>query len=508
MNQRSFIRKVIYLAVIVVLLVPLSLLSQPATTATGRGEGSAGGQLARLRDRYGLSQANLGKIDPASETIKLATLGMRGVAAAILWNQAHEYQKTEDWTKFGATLDQIANLQPNYVGVWRYQAWNLAYNVSAEFDNYRDRYYWVIEGLKYLHEGVDYNQHSPEMLGDVAWFAVQRIGRSDEREQFRRLFREDDDFFATQSVPQRDSWLYAKAYYRRAEQLIENRGAALRTMDPAVFYSQAPMTQINFAATLENEGEFGRRAAAAWQEALREWEELGRRELPSPSGGVIRLSEFDENQRKLAALLAEMERLAPGARDDLRAEKLAALPAQQRRALNTPRDARSQQEQQLANRAEAGAVVTDREVAERAAPHQRAEARRLAEQIVRLRLDINQASANLEHLNYAEWLARCHMELTDEALEARQLLYEATVALEENGDFWTSRDKYEQGFALWKKLLDEYPLLAEGEPSYQAYEWIQMYELALDQLDEPFPDDFVLEDLRQKHKAMRQQLSQ
>ena len=81
--QRSFVRKIVYLAAIVVLLVPLYLLSRPATPARQGGEGSPGGLLARIRDKEKLSQAQLGQIDPTSETIKLATLGMRGVAATL-----------------------------------------------------------------------------------------------------------------------------------------------------------------------------------------------------------------------------------------------------------------------------------------------------------------------------------------------------------------------------------------------------------------------------------------
>ena len=65
-----------------------TLLSQPASI-DAEGHRSPGGNLAKLRDEYHLSQATLGEIDPTSETIKLATLGMRGVAVQLLWNSAH-----------------------------------------------------------------------------------------------------------------------------------------------------------------------------------------------------------------------------------------------------------------------------------------------------------------------------------------------------------------------------------------------------------------------------------
>jgi len=62
----SFQRKVIYLALIAALLVPLSLISRPATTAVAGNSGSAGGKLAQLREDYKLGQAQVGQIDPTA----------------------------------------------------------------------------------------------------------------------------------------------------------------------------------------------------------------------------------------------------------------------------------------------------------------------------------------------------------------------------------------------------------------------------------------------------------
>ena len=61
MSERtSFYRKVAYGIAIAILLFPLALLSSPATVT------DAGGKLARLRTDLHLSQADLGKVDPAS----------------------------------------------------------------------------------------------------------------------------------------------------------------------------------------------------------------------------------------------------------------------------------------------------------------------------------------------------------------------------------------------------------------------------------------------------------
>src|SRR5436305_8662156 len=107
-ERRTFWWKVGYIVAIVVLIVPLHMLSLPAT------RDSTGGILAKIRNEYELAEANLGEIDASAETIKLATLGLRGVAVNILWEKANYYKKVEDWTGFGTVLEQIAKLQPHF----------------------------------------------------------------------------------------------------------------------------------------------------------------------------------------------------------------------------------------------------------------------------------------------------------------------------------------------------------------------------------------------------------
>ena len=190
-RNKSFWRKVMYLCGIAALLIPLALISAPATKAD-----AGGGVLTRMRRDERLSQAQLGKIDPASASMTLATLGMRGIAANRLWAQSEKYKRTENWDAFKATLNQISKLQPNFVSVWQYQSWNISYNVSVEFDNYKHRYHWVKKGVDYLIEGNEYNRNDPMLLWDTGWFFGHKLGRADEYRQFRKLFREDQDFHA------------------------------------------------------------------------------------------------------------------------------------------------------------------------------------------------------------------------------------------------------------------------------------------------------------------------
>ncbi len=100
----------------------------------------------------------------------------------------------KDWTRLRATLDQISKLQPHSILVWRYQAWNLSYNVSVAFDDYHDKFYWVIEGLNYMLDGIHVNDKEPRLYWDMAWFISNKIGRDDAAKYYRRLFSGERGF--------------------------------------------------------------------------------------------------------------------------------------------------------------------------------------------------------------------------------------------------------------------------------------------------------------------------
>ncbi|MGE0610352.1 MAG: IRE (iron responsive element), partial [Pirellulales bacterium] len=217
-ERRSYVRKIVYLAVLVGLLVPMHFIGRPAARRAA-GESVGSGYLARIREENKLTQSNLGEIDASSETMKLATLGLDNLAVSLLWSKAEHYKKVKDWDKLSEALNQIIKLQPNFVAVWKYQGWNLSYNVSVEFDDYRDRYAKVREGILFLKDGTRHNDKEPRLLTDVGWFTSSKIGRADESRPFRKLFRADKDFHADMPYRETDNWLAGREWMVRAEEL-------------------------------------------------------------------------------------------------------------------------------------------------------------------------------------------------------------------------------------------------------------------------------------------------
>ena len=193
----AFRRKVIYIAIVALLLYPLFRLGQPATTIQpGRRPGPAAGGQQPVPGRPGRNRSRR-RIDEAGH----AGNARRGGQPAVGKGQRLQ-DEVEDWDNLSATLNQITKLQPNFISVWEFQAHNLSYNVSVEFDDYRHRYHWVKKGISFLIDGIRHNRDNPRLLHQTGWFIGQKIGRADEHVHFRRMFREDQDFH-DELTPQR-----------------------------------------------------------------------------------------------------------------------------------------------------------------------------------------------------------------------------------------------------------------------------------------------------------------
>jgi len=502
MNQRPFIRKLVYLGILVVLLVPLSLLSMPARQG-GPGEtGSVGGVLARLRDEQKLGQANLGQIDATSETIKLATLGMRNIAANILWTQALAHQKRQEWTALSATLEQITKVQPNFLKVWEHQAWNLSYNVSAEFDDYRGRYFWVMKGIRFLQDGIAHNETSPRLVSSLGWFISQKIGTADEKVQFRRLFREDNDFHGARPFDQRDNWLVGRQYYLDAERVVERENAVdSLNINPVVFFSRAPKNRINYAVALEEDGVYEEKAGVAWTSAHRDWLDLGARDIYKGPDQSVRLNERDPLMRRIEELTAQFNDWPPaGRREEIYQEKLAKLPKAEREALERPAAERSDNDHTRAATAEQKVQVTLAEQVERVAPEYRGEATKLVTEINDLQNNLSNVERDREVTNYPFWLLRCEVEVRPETLEARKLIHEADTAFRVDQDLLAAQKLYQQGFAKWDEVLKQFPnMRSDVLFGDDMMPFINRYRTLVKRLDEPFPDHFPLQDILDAH---------
>jgi len=493
-------RKLTYVLIIALLLVPLYYLGQPLEAAST--EAGSGGRLAQLRARYDLSEGDLGDIDPASASMRLATLGMRGIAATMLWQKSHAYKRRQEWERFTATLNQIALLQPHYENVWEHQAHNLSYNVSVEFDDYTQRYDWVRRGLEYLMKGVRQNRKAPRLYWQTGWFFGHKIGRADEKVQFRDLFRKDDDFHTVlageginiDSAEARgpdgrpDNWLVSRLWHNRGYDLVDG-GVALRGKAPVPFYSAGPLSHISHSSAIETEGVLDERAKESWMRSDRDWNTFGERVVPTTWNTTVRLASLGDRVRRANELKTKFGEMIGDLPQKIYDERLALLTAEERQAIDTPEKDRTQEQTQIAQRVVAGLFPSYTEIARAMPPDQRLAALDLADRLARAEEEVMQVEAYRDQINYTYWEIRCAGEQDDDMIDARRLMYDAEQALKQ-ANLDEAIKLFDQSWLKWAAIFKKYPILMVDVASEDLIDSLRRYQQVLD--NDEFPDDFPL----------------
>jgi hypothetical protein len=191
-------------------------------------------------------------------------------------------------------VDLITKLQPHFLAIWTFQGWNLAYNVSVEWDAPEDKYVWIKKGINFLKQGVEKNQKSPDLKWDTGQTYYHKIGFADEAILLRRLFYDDDDDEAFRTDPhtgqvRKDNFQVSHGWFVESIADVDTRGgtrlatdleAPVDYVDPVVnrkgrpgdlsFRSMPAHAQTRYAAALEKqsvkdlEATFGERAQNEW----------------------------------------------------------------------------------------------------------------------------------------------------------------------------------------------------------------------------------------------------
>ncbi|MEE2705430.1 MAG: hypothetical protein VX988_00150 [Planctomycetota bacterium] len=520
MNKLSrFQRKIVYLVAVAILLFPLYWFGHPRTTQ------SDGGKLAQLRMVHRLSEARLGKINPAGASMKLATFGLHAFAVNWLWLKAIDYKQREDWVNFDATLEQITHLQPHFVKVWDFQSHNVAFNISVKFDDYRDRYRYVIKGFNLLRRGISYNEERHKLPRALAGYVSLKIGRSDDKEFYRVLFRNDHDYHAPprdqnnligtryEGRPENltDCFLVSKWWYLEAERLIDEGLAEYGLVYPVFFHSSSPMQQMNYAKTLEEEGIFDERPRQAWEEAAELWRSFSQRSYESSLGFYYRLTEFDEVRKQRDEIADQLLAEEPGLREKMQQKVLNDLTDEERTAYNKAHAERTPKEVYLTQKINDRLTIGAQELAEKMFPINRAKGFQLADRYYQTQKRYSAIYNGRDTVNYNYWDHRCRIEQMPETVAARKAVYLAREAYEDNPP--EALAKYEEALKLWRKVLDEYPVMAEQEvfvrDMVDMIDGKQGYRDTLAQNREDrgrdLPEDFILDDLLKRWDEIQKQ---
>lgn len=525
-NSNPFIRKIVYIACIGALLIPLSLVSRPETRNADGDIKDAGGVLSMLREKNNLSQAKMSEIDPASETMKLASLGLRGVAVNMLWMQAMEHKKKENYDKLASTLQALTKIQPNFVKVWEYQAHNLAYNVSMEFDDYEYRYSWVKKGLSFLKQGMPFNKRDHRMPSKLGFFTGNKMGKSDEKLSFRRMFRKDDEFhqeMSTHIAPDLydqlsygpDSWKMAYQWYAYSRDMVEKDSCPQREPD-MMFYMYRPAQLRNQGLALQEEFRSDEIIQEVWREASDEWIGYGNEEISNTQGITVSLEKIADYESDIEAERRIIDELVPpGTRAEIMEDLMneAKLTDPQKAVMAMDPAERNDEENALARGISRflndSAKGLDLTIAREAKEEDRTRADRSALEIQRLLEQIRTSDKSAGTINYRYWKARNRSESTQMTIAARQSLFDAREMwrksiYDDEYDFdYKTKTKlitnqgaislYLTAFSKWSEVLDDYPELKDGAFADQLIDAIKEYQDMLNVTNREWPDDFALQ---------------
>jgi hypothetical protein len=113
----------------------------------------------------------------------------------------------------------------------------------------------------------------------------------------------------------------------------------------------------------------------------------------------------------------------------------------------------------------------------------------LIDEIANLNERILKTSGYRTQINYPYWEALALAEQEERTVEARRLIYEAEKA-NAAAELDESIRLYEEAFAIWEKIFDDYPLLTLDDTAEDLFDSIRRYMVVTD--SEEIPEDFPL----------------
>lgn len=284
-------RKIIYMLSIVGLFVCMIALKRP---------------LEDQATKYRLTEKSLGNVDPVSGTAQLVFTGFRGVAVTFLWHEAIELKREQRWFEIRPVLESITLLQPHFVEPWTFQAWNMAYNIAAEWESVADKYYWIQEGIQFMKNATRLNQKISDLEWYVGWLYYNRFGMSDEKMYLREMYRrETDTAFASSNLGgTNDNFKTSYDWFVVANQTVRDTGEKPRKRGITPFMSYPAVSRSSYAEFLAEDGEgtgaiFGEVAMDAWRQARDEWLKFGREGEPGRYAFIHKLEYTPEEYAQL-----------------------------------------------------------------------------------------------------------------------------------------------------------------------------------------------------------------
>lgn len=182
-QRQAFYRKLTYGALILVLFTAALGWRKGEVKLFGMDVKGVDAQAQSLSIR----EQSHGEVDWLGALARLSTIGTRGAATCVLWVNAMDAQKKNQWNELELYARSLTKLQPHFITPWIFQSWNLSYNVSVESDRVNDKYFYITRGIGLLAEGERQNRDNPDIRWSIGFFTQHKIAQSDETNVLRSL---------------------------------------------------------------------------------------------------------------------------------------------------------------------------------------------------------------------------------------------------------------------------------------------------------------------------------
>jgi hypothetical protein len=247
-QQQALQRKLIYAGLIVFVLLPLSLVWRKLV-------------MDPQAEKLAVREQSRGQVELTGAAVRLGLTGLRGVATCLLWYEAMDKQKKNQWNELEVLVRSVTKLQPHFITPWLFQSWNLAYNVSVESDRVADKYFYVTRGLELLAEGERQNLDNPDLRWSIGFYNQHKICASDETNTLRSLFqlscippneRDPARFWVEDSTGRHLNWAEFEKFCAQHPQLMRRLGVGMhrdtRREQRRQFRCERPEDAVQFLA--------------------------------------------------------------------------------------------------------------------------------------------------------------------------------------------------------------------------------------------------------------------
>ncbi|MBI5865071.1 MAG: hypothetical protein HZB38_11305 [Planctomycetes bacterium] len=127
-----------------------------------------------------ISQVNPIESAPPEYAFAIQAFGaFRGLLTNLAFIRAEQYKQEGKYYDAMQLASWITKLQPRFVSVWEFQAWNMAWNISVTTHTPEERWNWVYNGARLLRdEGLKYNPRAVNMYRQLSWIFGNKMSES------------------------------------------------------------------------------------------------------------------------------------------------------------------------------------------------------------------------------------------------------------------------------------------------------------------------------------------